>query len=66
MVTWGMFQVVNHQTLPAPEELLTLAAIKAKLAKNTVKVEAIDIRKETGFDKAQCMLQNDVIFNLLL
>ena len=38
----------THDQLP--EELLTLATIKAKLAKNTVKVEAIDIRKETGFD----------------
>ena len=40
-----------------PEELLTLATIKAKLAKNTVNVDAIDIRKETGFDKEQRMLQ---------
>ena len=46
--------------------LLTLATIKAKLAKNTVQVRAIDIRKETGFDKAQCMLQNNVILNLAL
>ena len=44
-----------------PEELLTLATIKAKLAKNTVNVEAIDIRKETVFDKAQHMLQNLVL-----
>ena len=29
-------------------------------------VEAIDIRKETGFDKAQHMLQNNVILNLVL
>ena len=34
--------------------------------KNTVKVEAIDIRKEIGFDKAQRMLQNNVILNLVL
>ena len=59
----GTFQVINHQL---PEELLTLATIKAKLSKNTVKVEAIDIRKETGFDKAQRMLQNNVIPNLVL
>ena len=48
------------------EELLTLATIKAKLAKNIMKVEAIDIRKEIGFDKGQCMLQNNVILNLVL
>ena len=53
----------NDQLL---EEQLTLATIKAKLAKNTVKVEAIDIRKETGFDKVQCILQNNVILNLVL
>ena len=63
----GTCQVVNHQTHDQlPEELLTLATIKAKLAKNTVKVKAIDIRKETGFDKAQLMLQNNVILNLVL
>ena len=66
MVTQGMFQVVNHQTRQLPEELLTLATVKAKLAKNTVKVEAIDIRKETGFDKTQRILQNNVILNLML
>ena len=49
-----------------PEELLTLDTIKAKLATNTVKVEAIDIKKETGFDKAQRMLQNNEILNLEL
>ena len=31
MVTGGKFEVANHQT--PPEELLTLATIKAKLAK---------------------------------
>ena len=31
-----------------------------------MKVEAIDIMKETGFDKAQCMLQNNVVLNLVL
>ena len=31
-----------------------------------MKVEAVDIRKETGFDKAQRMLQNNVILNLVL
>ena len=60
------YQVVNHKHDQLPEELLTLATIKAKLAKNTVKVEAIDIRKETGFDKVQRMLQNNVILNLVL
>ena len=57
---------MNHQDDQLPEELLTLATIKAKLAKNTVKVEAIDIRKETGFDKVQRILQNNVILNLVL
>ena len=49
-----------------PEELLTLATIKAKLAKNSMKVETIDIKKEIGFDKGQRMLQNNVILNLVL
>ena len=31
-----------------------------------MKVEAIDIRKEIGFDKAQRMLQNNVILNHVL
>ena len=66
MVTQGTFQVVKHQSDQLPDELLTLAPIKAKLAKNTVKIEAIDIRKETGFDKAQRMLQNNVILNIVL
>ena len=66
MVTRGMYQVVNHQNEQLPEELLTLATIKAKLAKSTMKVETIDIRKETGFNKAQRMLQNNVILNLVL
>ena len=29
-------------------------------------METIDIRKETGFDKAQHMLQSNVILNLVL
>ena len=55
--------VMNHQTrtTSAREELLILATIKAKLAKNIMKVEAIDIRKEIGFDKGQCMLLNLVL-----
>ena len=31
-----------------------------------MKVVAIDIRKETGFDKAQRMLQDNVILNFVL
>ena len=31
-----------------------------------MKVEAIDIRKETGIDKVQRMPQNNVILNLVL
>ena len=59
---------MNHQTrtTSAREELLMLATIKAKLAKNIMEVEAIDIRKEMGFDKGQCMLQNNVVLNLVL
>ena len=59
---------MNHQTrtTSSREELLTLATIKAKLANNIMKVEAIDIRKEIGFDKGQYMLQNNVVLNLVL
>ena len=60
-----MYQVVNHQTRPAPRGTVNFGYHKSKTGKNTMKVEAIDIRKETGFDKAQCMLQN-VILNLVL
>ena len=31
-----------------------------------MKVQAIDIKKGTGFDKAQSILQNNVILNLVL
>ena len=31
-----------------------------------MKVQAIDIRKETGFDKVQRILQNNMILNLVL
>ena len=31
-----------------------------------MKEEAIDIRKGTGFDKVQCILQNNVTLNLVL
>ena len=51
---------------PAPRGTVNFGYHKAKLAKNTVKVEATDIRKETGFDKSKCMLQNNVILNLVL
>ena len=62
-----MFQVVNHQTRPAPRGTVNFGYHNlSKTGKNTMKVEAIDIRKETGFDKAQCMLQNNVILNLVL
>ena len=65
MVKWRMYQVVNHQTRPAPGGTVNFGYHKNKTGKNTMKVEAIDIRKETGFDKAQCMLQK-VILNLVL
>ena len=61
-----MFQVVNHQTRPALEGNVNFGYHKSKTGKNTVKVEANDIRKETGFDKAKRMLQNNVILNLVL
>ena len=66
MVTWGTFQVVNHQTRPAPGGTVNFGYHKNKTGQSTVKVEAIDIRKETGFDKVQHMLQNNVILNLVL
>ena len=56
-----MYQVVNHQTRAAPRETVNFGYHESKTSKNIVKVEAIDIKKGTGFDKAQCMLQNNVI-----
>ena len=52
MVAWATFQVVNHQTQPAPRETVNFGYHKSKTGKNAVKVKAIDIRKEKGFDKA--------------
>ena len=66
MVMQGTFQVMNHQTRPAPGGTVNFGHHKSKTGKNTVKVEAIDIRKETVFDKVQHMLQNNVILNLVL
>ena len=66
MVTRGTYQVVNHQTQPAPGGTVNFGYHKSKTGKNTMKVEAIDIRKEIGFDKAQRMLQNNMILNLVL
>ena len=59
-------QVVNHQTRPAPRGTVNFGYHGSKTDKNIVKVEAIDIRKGTGFDKAQRILQNNVILNLVL
>ena len=64
MVTRGTYQVVNHQTQPAPRGTVNFGYHESKTGKNIVKVKAIDIRKVTGFDKAQRILQNTVILNL--
>ena len=66
MVMWGTYQVANHQTQPAPRGTVNFRYHESKTGKNIMKVEAIDIRKGTGFDKAQCILQNNVILNLVL
>ena len=66
MVMWGTYQVANHQTRPAPRGTVNFHYHESKTGKNIMKVEAIDIRKGTGFDKVQCILQNNVILNLVL
>ena len=66
MVTWRTYQVVNHQTRPAPGGTVNFGCHESKTGKNIVKVQGIDIRKGTGFDKAQRILQNNVILNLVL
>ena len=66
MVTRRTYQVVNHQTRPAPGGTVNFGYNESKPGKNIAKVEAIDIRKEKGFDKAQLILQNNVILNLVL
>ena len=66
MVMRGTFQAMNHQTRPAPGGTVNSGYHKSKTGKNTVNVKPIDTRKETGFDKAQHMLQNNVILNLVL
>ena len=65
-VTRETYQVVNHQTQPALGGTVNFGYHESKTGKNIVKVEAIDIRKKTGFDKAQRVLQNNVIRNLVL
>ena len=62
----GTYHFVNHQTRPAPGRTVNFGYHASKTGKNIVKVQAIDIRKETGFDKAQRILQNNVILNLVL
>ena len=61
---------MNHQTpdqkQPAPGGTVNFGYHESKTGKNIMKVQAIDIRKGTGFDKAQRMLQNNVILNLVL
>ena len=57
---------MNHQTRPAPGGTVNFGYHESKTGKNIMKVEAIDIRKETGFDKVQRILQNNVILNLVL
>ena len=60
------YQVVNHQIRPAPGGAVNFGYHESKAGENIVKVEAIDIRKGIGFDKAQSMLQNNVIQNLVI
>ena len=43
-----MYQVMNHQTRPAPEGTVNFGYHESKTGKNIMKVEAIDIRKGTG------------------
>ena len=51
---------------PAPGGTVNFGYNESKTGKSRVKVQAIGIRKETGFDKAKRMLQNNVIINLVL
>ena len=63
MVTRGTNQVVNHQARPAPRGTVNFGYHESKTGKNIVKMKVIDIRKATDFDKAQRILQNNVILN---
>ena len=65
MVMREMYQVINHQTRPAPRGTVNFGYHEIKTGKNIMKVEAIDIRKGRGFDEAQHILQNNVILNLV-
>ena len=51
---------------PAPGGTVNFGYHESKTGKNIVKVQAIDIRIGIGFDKAQRILQNNVILNLVL
>ena len=51
MVMWGMYQVVNYQTRPAPGGTVNSGCHESKTGNNVVKVEAIDIRKVTSDHK---------------
>ena len=54
-----MYQVKNHQTRPAPGGTVNFGYHESKTGKNVVTVQATDIRKGTGFDKVQYILQNN-------
>ena len=45
------YQAVNHQTRPAPGGTVNFGYHESKTGKTIMKVEAIDIRKVTGFDR---------------
>ena len=60
------YQVANDQTRPAPGGTVNFGYHGSKTDKNIVKVDAIDIRKGTDFDKGQLIFQNNVILNLVL
>ena len=57
---------MNHQTRPTPRGTVNFGYHESKTGKNIMKVEAIDNRKGRGSDKVQCILQNNVILNLVL
>ena len=56
MVTWGTYEVVNHQTRSAPRGTVNFGYHEGKTVKN-MKEEAVDIRKGRGFNKIQRISQ---------
>ena len=59
MVMWGTYQVVNHQTRPAPGGTVNFGYHERKTGKNIVKVEAM----MSG--KGQALIKHNAYYKIM-